>query len=437
MSYFVDETLKEKFKPHVFFVWGVLPGERFVARLAKVKSKAAHGILARHDELLEEEKNKSTSEKNPTHLYSTPAFCHPTWALYLASKERLEPDCENFLRCGGCKMRHVTYETSLRYKTEWLKTQLTHHKIPTDFLAVDYTDASERVHYRNHIQVHINKFGVYGFYEPLSYHTRAFPEHGCLIFDEKSIRGEFPKFPLEVRTARIRQNIDGRSVFTVFNSKEERSTTMRYTIAWPPHTHTHIDFPVTQFFQVHLRLLPRWLQTIASYLSSAISPKDAPIRVLELFSGFGFISRMLAQVFNLEVVAADLLQKADVERVVLTSDAGEKLTEDFHKNYHRVDLFLPERLDEKFLESVERHNPEVLLVNPPRAGLAEATWNALRQKALCNFSGPIIYSSCNTATLARDLAYLLQEGWQIRQMQLFDFFPWTHHSETVVLLAKR
>lgn len=423
ISYFADEAMKEKFKPHVFFIWGVLPGERFVARLVKVKSKVAHGILARREELPAE--------------FAGVAFEHAEWALATLSPERVPPPCDNFLRCGGCKMQHMSYADSLKYKEEWLQNQLRQHKVEVPAISRDEIPENELKYYRNHVQVHINKFGVYGFYEPISYRTRAFPEHGCLIFDEKSLRDRFPEFPVEVRTARIRRNTDGQAVFTIINSKTEPETNMRYSVAWPPGSSTEIEFPVTQFFQVNLRMLPRWLGTMADYLSPfAAAAGPQKLRVLELFSGFGFISRMLAQRFEFEILAADLLKRAEVERVVIKSPAGNLLTADFARHYHRVDLFLPEKISAEFLNAVHEHRPQVLLVNPPRAGLQQETWTKLRQEALQNFNGPIVYSSCNASTMARDIGYLATEGYRVREMKLFDFFPWTHHFETVALLTK-
>lgn len=424
ISYFADEAMKDKFKPHVFFIWGVLPGERFVARLAKVKSKVAHGILARRDELPAE--------------FASATYQHTEWALAALSPDRVKPPCHNFLRCGGCKMQHMSYADSLRYKEEWLQNQLRQHKVEVPGISRDETPENELTHYRNHVQVHINKFGVYGFYEPMSYRTRAFPEHGCLIFDEKSLRASFPEFPVAVRTARIRRNTDGAAVFTEINSKAEAATNMRYTVAWPEGKATEIEFPVTQFFQVNLRMLPRWLAKMADYLAPYATSvaSGQKLRVLELFSGFGFISRMLAQRFELDILAADLLKREEVARVSLKSPDGALLTPDFAKKYHRIDLFLPAKISQEFLHAVRDHRPEVLLVNPPRAGLAPETWDRLRAEALADFTGPIIYSSCNAATMARDMGYLLAEGYRVRDIRLFDFFPWTHHFETIALLTR-
>ncbi|GAB4441996.1 MAG: hypothetical protein OHK0011_24410 [Turneriella sp.] len=418
LSYFTEESLKEKFKPHVFFIWGVLPGERFIARLAQVKSKAAHGVLARIDEL-------------PGALAGEGSFAHEIWALHNLAEDRAKPACDHYLLCGGCRMQHMSYERTLYYKEAWLQSQLERNKVEVSALEFHSLPEETRWHYRNHVQVHINKSGTYGFYEPISYRTRAFPEHGCLIFNEKSLRASFPRYAVEVRAARIRRNVDGNAVFTVLNAKEESQTLARYSIAWPPGRMIDIDFPINAFFQANLRALPYWLDTIAEYFSRSGIKNP---RVLELFSGFGFISRMQALVRPIQVMAMDILSPEQVAAVRF-EEAGSRLADNFTANYRKIDLFLPERIPTALQNEVREFAPEVLLINPPRAGLLPGTWQKLREHALAGFHGPIIYSSCDAATMARDLAVFASEGYRCEEMRAFDFFPWTHHFETVSYLT--
>jgi 23S rRNA (uracil1939-C5)-methyltransferase len=418
LSYFADEAQKEKFKPQVFFIWGVLPGERFIARLGQVKSRHAHGILAVREDLSAD--------------YAEHAFVHDRLALLDASADRVEAACEIFLRCGGCRLQQMTYAQTLGYKIEWLTTQLKHNKLEVPDIEQHSSSDAERSHYRNHVQVHINKFGTYGFYEPFSYRTRAFPEHGCLIFQEKNLRSEFPKFPVEVRAARVRINQDGRAQYSILNAKTEATQLMQYDVAWPAGQMTSIYFPMNSFFQVNLRILPAWLDFMSECLQGGTS---GWLRVLELFSGFGFISRMLSQMHDLEILAADLISVDQVKSVRIEQN-GVALSEDFYKNYVKADLFLPEKISAEFLTRIGDFNPQLLLINPPRAGLSPETWARLRENALSDFQGPILYSSCNAATMARDMAYLQTEGYRITRMRMFDFFPWTHHFETVAYLVR-
>ena len=74
--------------------------------------------------------------------------------------------------------------------------------------------------------------------------------------------------------------------------------------------------------------------------------------------------------------------------------------------------------------------PQCIIVNPPRRGLGEQLCAWL--EAL--LPGQIIYSSCNSATLAKDLVLL--KHYRLERVQLFDMFPHTEHFETLVLLQR-
>ncbi|MCX7632533.1 MAG: hypothetical protein N2Z22_04280 [Turneriella sp.] len=417
LSYFADAAERERFKPEVFFIWGVLPQEKFIARLAQVKSKIAYGILAERAELPSEWHNHG--------------FAHPRWALLTSSPERREPECSNFLHCGGCRLQHMDYARTLQYKSEWLHTQLVRNHVHVENLFWQDLPESARRHYRNHVQVHINKDGVYGFYEPFSYRVRGFPEEGCQIFAEKALRPHFPQFPKEVRAVRIRVDGDGSAVFTVLNSAQDKSAQATYHVTWPQGRTVKICFPVQAFFQANLQALPFWLDTIHHFFERAGIQNP---RVLEIFSGFGFISRMLQRVFPLEVMGLDILKPEQVAQVEFWEN-GVRLPDRFSSHFRSVDLFLPERIPQDLLFAIAQFRPQLLLINPPRAGLTAPTWQKLKT-ALADFSGPIVYSSCDAATMARDLAIFAQDGYRCVEMRAFDFFPWTQHYETVSLLLK-
>ena len=77
-------------------------------------------------------------------------------------------------------------------------------------------------------------------------------------------------------------------------------------------------------------------------------------------------------------------------------------------------------------------NVDVVFMDPPRAGSDEAFLSSvIRLAPKC-----VVYISCNPETLARDLKYLTKHGYQAKECQPVDLFPWTKHVETVVLLSK-
>ena len=93
---------------------------------------------------------------------------------------------------------------------------------------------------------------------------------------------------------------------------------------------------------------------------------------------------------------------------------------------------------DKSVEKVMKHperffkeKPDCAILDPTRAGCEEVVLAALSKLAIAR----IVYVSCNPATLARDLGYLVGNGYNIDKIQPFDFFPQTKHCEVVASLG--
>ena len=77
-------------------------------------------------------------------------------------------------------------------------------------------------------------------------------------------------------------------------------------------------------------------------------------------------------------------------------------------------------------------SPDVIMLDPPRAGCEERVL-----AAICKVKPErIVYVSCNPASLARDMAYMEQNGYKGANAQPVDIFALTSHVETVALLVK-
>jgi 23S rRNA (uracil1939-C5)-methyltransferase len=72
-----------------------------------------------------------------------------------------------------------------------------------------------------------------------------------------------------------------------------------------------------------------------------------------------------------------------------------------------------------------------VLLDPPRTGALEAARTIAEARPR-----QVVYVSCNPATLARDLAVLVDAGYSVQQLELFELFPQTSHVETVVRLER-
>ncbi len=85
-----------------------------------------------------------------------------------------------------------------------------------------------------------------------------------------------------------------------------------------------------------------------------------------------------------------------------------------------------------FSRFADTERPELVVVDPPRAGLGEKMCRVLAVAEVEH----IVYVSCNPITLARDLRQFVSAGYEIAAVQPVDMFPRTAHVETVCLLSK-
>lgn len=141
----------------------------------------------------------------------------------------------------------------------------------------------------------------------------------------------------------------------------------------------------------------------------------APEKFMELFSGQGAFSFFI-QKFVKEAIGVEINPEA-VDRANLTA----KEMSWSHLRFIAMDASQVQTVIADF-------SPEVLLVNPPRRGLAQAS-ELLKSVKPQYF----IYSSCNAETLAQDLL-ALRDHFKVVRAQVFDMFPNTDHFETLVLL---
>ena len=144
--------------------------------------------------------------------------------------------------------------------------------------------------------------------------------------------------------------------------------------------------------------------------------------VYDLYTGTGtianFISSRAKRVVGLEYIAS----------AVEDAKANAALN-----NIHNTEFFagdIKDLLDENFLST--HGKPDVVVTDPPRAGMHEAVCHMLLKAA----PEKIIYVSCNPATQARDLG-LLYSAYSVTEIQPVDMFPHTTHVENVVKLEKK
>lgn len=169
------------------------------------------------------------------------------------------------------------------------------------------------------------------------------------------------------------------------------------------------------FYQINPVQTQQLYQTAIDY--AELTGKET---VIDAYCGIGTLTLGLAKkakhVYGLEIVNTAIknanrnVQVNDVSNVSFKVGAAEELMVEWTDRNEKVD---------------------VLVVDPPRKGLAKAFVDAV----LTMKPERMVYVSCNPATLARDLKLLHEGGYDVIKAQPVDMFPQTHHVETVVSLS--
>ena len=171
------------------------------------------------------------------------------------------------------------------------------------------------------------------------------------------------------------------------------------------------------FFQTNTEMAERLYGLAVHY--AELSPFD---RVYDLYCGIGTIALLMApraaEVWGLEIV----------EEAVTDAIAGARRNEVQNAHFYAGDVRLALR------ELVERAGrPEVLVVDPPRAGLSQKVVRRIIEAA----PKRIVYVSCNPTTLAPNAAQLVASGYELVKVAPVDMFPQTPHIECVAQLVRR
>ncbi len=170
------------------------------------------------------------------------------------------------------------------------------------------------------------------------------------------------------------------------------------------------------FFQTNSFQTEKLYSIVKKYLNP--SKKDL---VYDLYSGIGSIALFVANDVG-KVIGIEYIKSAvsDAKR-----NAVENNIDNAHFYHGKVEVLLPE------LQKKEG-KPNKVILDPPRSGAGK---NTLSEIVNLN-PETIVYVSCESATLARDLRILLENGYRVERIKPVDMFPHTTEVETVALLQK-
>lgn len=166
------------------------------------------------------------------------------------------------------------------------------------------------------------------------------------------------------------------------------------------------------FFQVNRFLLARLVELVCGSRSGALA--------WDLFAGVGLFSRVLARRFeNVTAVEANPVAAGDLGRSLAKMGAQHRAVQATTLEFLRRAV-------------LERDRPELILLDPPRAGAGPEACHLLARLA----PEEVRYLSCDPTTLARDLVVLTGAGYRLAELHLIDLFPQTYHLETLAVLGR-
>ena len=382
------------------------------------------------------------------------------------SSERIESDCPYFPRCGGCTYRHIRYEEELRLKKQRVQDNLSRIG-GSDVTVEEILGAQDTLRYRNKAQYPVSKDGAVGFYRART-HEVIECEHCLLVrpeadaaaealreymqscrvagYDEKTGRGL-------IRHLYVRSNAAGESLICVLVNgdklpKEDRLVTLlrdacpkctgivlgtntkkgnvilgnRYRTLWGSDRLEDtlcgktFRLSVPSFYQVNRAQAERLYAKAIEF--AGLTGQET---VLDLYCGAGTITLALLDHAK-KVLGAEIVPEA-------IDDARENAARNGVKN---AEFFCGDASDVAKKLARENLRPDVITVDPPRKGLAADVVESIAEMQ----PGRVVYVSCDSATMARDVKRLADLGYTARRACAVDMFPRADHVETVVLLSK-
>ena len=201
-------------------------------------------------------------------------------------------------------------------------------------------------------------------------------------------------------------------------------------------TDTAIAYHISpqSFYQVNPGQTEKLYSLALSYAN--LTGKES---VWDLYCGIGTISLFLAgkagKVYGVEIIPqaiADARSNAKLNKIgnaqFFVGKAEEVLPEFYEKNLKAMEGIT----SETNYGASEMVHPDVIVVDPPRKGCDEKCLETMLKMQ----PDRIVYVSCDSATLARDLKYLSENGYELQRVRAVDQFGHTTHVETVCLMVK-
>ncbi len=404
------------------------------------------------------------------------------------SQYRTEPKCELHRRCGGCQIQAMDYAKQLEFKENKVRNNLIRlggfEEAFVDSVMEPVVGMDEPYRYRNKAQFPIGKDKegniIAGFYASRTH--SIIPVTDCMLgvtqnkeildavisymkechiepYDETSGKGLIrhvlirygfttkeimvcliingKKLPAQNVLVKKLQEISGMTSISININRNKTNVILgecTETIWGQPYITDYIhlrdckNFERTgkaisyhispqSFYQVNPEQTEKLYSLALEY--AGLTGKET---VWDLYCGIGTISLFLAG------------KAGHVYGVEIVPQAIEDARDNAERNgFSNAEFFVgkAEEVLPKFYEK-EKQRADVIVVDPPRKGCDEKCLETM----LLMQPEKIVYVSCDSATLARDLKVLTEGGYELKRVRAVDQFAHTTHVETVCLLVK-
>ena len=406
--------------------------------------------------------------------------------IHKPSDSRIDPKCEHFGYCGGCKWQHMNYETQLVFKQKTVADALTrigHLDIST---LKPIVANKESYYYRNKLEfsfsdkkwltneevksgLEIDNRNALGFHIPKMF-DKILDIKNCYLQEEPSntIRNEIRDFAIKndltffnvrnkvglLRTLMIRSSSTGELMVLIqFFDREPENiklllnhlkttfpqiTSLQYVVNQKGND-TLQDLDIITFYgRDHIF---EEMEGLKFKISAKSFYQTNSVQAYELYK----ITRDLSELTGNEVVydlytgtgtIANFIAKRAKKVVGIEYVADAAIDAKANSEFNQIantSFFAGDMKDVLNAEFISIHGkPDVIITDPPRAGMHEDVVAVILKAA----PQKIVYVSCNPATQARDLEMMIGH-YDIKNIQPVDMFPQTAHVENVVLLIKK
>lgn len=387
------------------------------------------------------------------------------------SPYRVEPVCKVARQCGGCQIQQLCYEKQLEFKQNKVKGNLERIGGLENLQMEPVKGMADPYHYRNKAQFPIgtDKEGniITGFYAGRTH--QIIPNTDCALgaevnqeilqiildfmnknkvsaYNEETQKGlvrhvliRYGKKTGEIMVCLVMNGdkipksqelvdnlceIPGMTSITISINRENTNVIMGkdVRVLWGQGYITdyigNVKYQISplSFYQVN----PEQTEVLYS-LALEFADLKGEETVWDLYCGIGTISLFLAQKAK-QVYGVEIVPQA-IEDARHNAEINGIKNAEFYVG--KAEEVLPEKYKN------EQIRADVIVVDPPRKGCEESVLDTMAEMK----PDRIVYVSCDSATLARDVKYLGERGYEVVKVQVVDQFPHTVHVETVVMLS--